>query len=213
MSLDYGKRAMSLVEQMRVADDIEVGTFGKWAVTKFKVGENDMMRQLGTAYRTGRYTPPGGYAVLHRDRTLVMSDTPDELNDLWTPMHMAMRDDTRSVLIHGLGLGCFVKGLVSLDHIESIEIVEIDDELIDGMPKLAPWLNDPRVTIYHDDAYTRQWPVGQKWDVVWHDIWDDLGTDNLATGYARLNRRFGNRARWQGAWGQWFLQSMRARGY
>lgn len=216
---------MSVTSTMRVADDIETGRFGKWLVEKQTVTKADEIAQMGNRYRTGRWTPPGTYAGLQRistythrngeereSQTLVMSDAPDELRDLWEPMSRASHDDVRSVLIHGLGLGCFVKGLVSLPHIQSIQIVEIDAELIEGMPKLAPWLRDPRVSIIEGDAYTKEWPVGSHWDIVWHDIWDDLSTDNLSEGYARLNRRFGSRSIWQGAWGQGFLQYQRERG-
>ena len=203
----------SLIDTMRVADDIELGTLGKWEVEKRTVTVADVTAQVGTMYSTGRYTPEGTYAGLQRSklgwgRTLVMSDAPDELRDLFEPIYQAAHDHVRTILIHGMGLGCFVKGLVELDHIESIDIVEIDEELIELMPPLASWLRDPRVTIYHDDAYTRRWPVGSRWDVVWHDVWDDLDTENLSDGYAKLNRRFGGRAEWQGAWGQDFLERM-----
>ncbi len=213
-------RHRNLVATMRVADDIEVGTLGKWEVEKHTVTAADVTQQVGSMYSTGRYTPAGTYAGLQRSRvgfldhisrTLVMSDAPDELRDLFEPIYRASLGDVRTVLIHGLGLGCFVKGLTSFDHIESIDIVEIDEELIELMPPLASWLRDPRVTIHHDDAYTRKWPVGSHWDVVWHDLWDDLDVDNLSTGYAKLNRRFGGRSGWQGAWGQDFLERMRDR--
>lgn len=214
----------NLLDRMRVADEILTGTLGKWEVEKRTITQAEEVGQLGTLYATGRSTPAGAYAGLFRlgepkflgkaladlrPRTLVMSDTPDEMRDLIEPIYQASLPETRTALVHGLGIGCFVKGLVSFDHIESIDVVEIDEELIELMPTLAPWLRDPRVTIRRGDAYTYEWPVGTRWDVVWHDVWDTLDTDNLSEGYARLNRRFGSRAGWQGAWGQAYLQRMR----
>lgn len=69
-----------------------------------------------------------------------------------------------------------------------------------------------RITIHHADAYemTSRWPKGTWWDVAWHDIWPTLDCDNLAD-YARLNRSYGRRVGWQGAWAQELLVAERRR--
>lgn len=60
-----------------------------------------------------------------------------------------------------------------------------------------------------DDAFTWKPAKGQKWDVIWHDIWISLCEDNLKE-MATLHRRFGRRARiWQGSWGKELLQRRR----
>ena len=147
------------------------------------------------------------YTRLVRDRTLVMSDTPDEIRDHVGPFYRAKG----RVLINGLGLGCLLKGILMNDEVTHVDVVEIDEDIVELMRVSAPWISDPRVTIHIADALTMKWPPNTQWDVVWHDIWDDLNTDDLSTSRAKLHRMYGRRAGWQGAWGQGWLQDRRRR--
>lgn len=53
--------------------------------------------------------------------------------------------------------------------------------------------------IHQDNAYTIKWPPNTRWDVAWHDIWNDISTGN---DFTRLHRRYGGRVRWQASWGR-----------
>lgn len=141
----------------------------------------------------GRYAPPGLWTMLMIDgQGLVMSDTPDEYHD-----HFDLFMQARGrVLVHGLGLACAVRVLLTKPEVDSIDVVEINRNVIDHV---GPTLDDPRVTIHHDDALTARWPRGARWDVVWHDIWPAISADNAET-MGRLHRRFGGRCEWQGSW-------------
>ena len=162
---------------------------------------------------SGRYVPPGKYTgLIHERRGIVMSDTPDEMNDHFEPFYKAKTRGGR-VLINGLGLGMVLKGILSLPNVEHVDVVEIDEDVIAlCSPPFVKMAGD-RLTIHHDDAFTKQWPKGTRWSVAWHDVWDVLNVDNLSNEddafpgtYAKLNRRYGRRVDWQGAWGQDLLK-------
>jgi hypothetical protein len=90
--------------------------------------------------------------------------------------------------------------------------------ILDLMDKT--FVND-RVAIHHGDAFTYSWPTGVRWDIAWHDVWDELSVDNLSQSQvdkdagdpdhsiARLMRRYARRVTWQGAWGHDFLRYQR----
>jgi hypothetical protein len=42
-------------------------------------------------------------------------------------------------------------------------------------------------------------PKGVRYDAAWHDVWDDICTDNLV-GMRKLHRKYGKRCGWQGSW-------------
>jgi spermidine synthase len=118
--------------------------------------------------------------------------------DLYALKYMVMRPPVERVIINGLGLGCALRGVLSYPHVRHVDVVEVSQPLVDLMVTLAPWVSDPRVVLHVDDAYTKPWPPGTRWDVAWHDIWDDITTDN---DYATLHRRYGRRVTEQGSWG------------
>jgi hypothetical protein len=179
-------------------------------VSTFEVGRDDL-ENLRLAMQPGnRGCQPGTYRRLDVDGRLWMSDTSAELRDHYSPV-IQMEQTDGPVLIHGLGMGLVTAAAIRVGR--DVEVVEIDQRVIDCM---GGWLSTlaahhgVQLTIHHDDAYTRKWPVGQEWAVVWHDIWADLCEDNLAE-MATLHRRFGRRCQWQGSWGKTLLQVERDR--
>lgn len=175
-------------------------------VQRFTVTEADYKRTIW-GY-PGRSCPPGTYTKLVIDGELWMSDTPAEYYDHSEAVRRIQKPETKRVLINGLGIGMVVKAAVDSPHVEHIDVVELDKRVIE---LIGPHYSaDPRVTIHHADAYTIQWPKGMRWDVVWHDIWVELNTDNLDQ-MATLHRRYGRRAAWQGSWGKEFLRYQRQR--
>lgn len=134
---------------------------------------------------------------------LWMSDTPDEYRD-----HVAAILKARGkVLIHGLGLGCYLSAILTKPEVSSVDVVERDGDVI---ALVGPYFaGDSRVTIYHDDCFLKRWPKGSRWDVVWHDVWESKCTDDLAA-HSKLLCAFGRRATWQGAWAHDYLTWRRA---
>lgn len=202
-------------------DSLTPGETEHWRLEHFTVGEGHRLSMFMSAFHAGGrgQTPEGEYTRLVRKtsygETIVMSDTRDELNDLQT---LFWADPKGRVLVNGLGMGCVVRGLLSYPEVTSIDVVELDPEVI---ALVGSQFTDPRVHIHEGDAFTYQWPVGITWDFAWHDVWDDLSGDNLSNEntarpgtYAKLNRRYARRTGWQGAWGQSWLRAMaRREGY
>lgn len=172
-------------------------------VVKFEIDEaQSRFAGLRAAIGFGRGAiRPGTYTKVLIDGKLWMSDTPDEKRDHSQVFYEAQRRGGR-VLINGLGAGMVLGAMLKLNDVEHIDVVENDERII---RLIGPHYADPRVTIHHDDAYDIQWPVGTRWNVVWHDIWLDLTSDNLE-GMHKLHRKYGRRADWQASWGREFLE-------
>jgi spermidine synthase len=125
-----------------------------------------------------------------------MSDTPAEIRDHWT----LFRNARGRVLVHGLGLGMAVRGLLLDSEVEHVLVIEKDPDVIAYIaPQLEARFGTARWTVRQDDALTWKPEKGARWDVVWHDIWPSITSDNLDS-MATLHRRFGARCDWQGSW-------------
>lgn len=169
---------------------------GDWSIER-KTVEDDHLGKL-RSYLGHRYTPAGTYVGLRHGRTLVMSDVPDEMHDHAEPYFEARRRGGR-VLIHGLGLGMVLKAVLSLPNVEHVDVVELAPEVIRLVGPHFAEAAAGRLTIHEGDCFQMRWPVGSRWQVVWHDIWNTICEDNLPE-MARLHRSFGRRADWQGSW-------------
>lgn len=123
---------------------------------------------------------------------MIMSDTPDELRDF----QMAVLRAKGHILINGLGLGCVVTACLRKPEVETATVIEIDSDVI---ALVGSHFTDDRLTIINADAFQYQPPKGQRYQMVWHDIWDSICSDNLPQMH-RLHRKYGRRADWQGSW-------------
>lgn len=161
---------------------------GPWKIERFTTDRMDWH----SAAR-GRAVPVGEtYTKVTRNGYLVMSDTPAEQLD-----HVsAVRRATGSCLLNGLGIGMILKNILLKPEVTDVTVIELSQDLIDIV---APHYADPRVTIVCSDALTYQPPKGKKYQMVWHDIWDSICSDNL-DGMKRLHRKYGRRTEWQGSW-------------
>lgn len=125
---------------------------------------------------------------------LWMSDSCDEFHDCLGAIYSA----TGRVLVHGLGLGSYLHCILSKPDVTHIDVVENSQDIIDLIsPHFAK--HNGRLTIHHDDAFTRKWPRGTRWNYVWHDIWATICTGDLAA-HTTLLRKFANRTDNQGCW-------------
>lgn len=199
--------AANLYDAMTI--DLPEGELDGLRVERFTIEPNDI-HNLRLAIREGRGTRPGTYTRLMLKGRLWMSDTDAEKQDHLPALWEMQRTKARRVLINGLGLGMVLKAALTFDHVEHVDVVEIDQRVVTLIGK--HYAQDPRVHVHHADAYeqARRWPAGTRWDVAWSDIWPDLCTDNLAD-MARLRRSYGRRATWHECWGRELLISHRAR--
>jgi hypothetical protein len=175
------------------------GESGEWRVERFEVSEDaSMFFNLRQSFKLGsRTVTPGSYTRLVRGNTIVMSDTPAEVRDHWELFARVRLESTKRVLMHGLGLGMALQEVLRQPHVEQVDVVEISEDVI---RLVGPhYRTDPRLVLHHGDALTYRFPRNTRWDVVWHDIWDNICVDNLPQ-VTHLKRRYGTRCDVQFAW-------------
>jgi hypothetical protein len=172
-------------------------------VEKFTVTGHDL-KDLFYALQ-GRRCDPGEYTKLYDasgPKSIIwMSDTTAERRDHLMPVRMMHVLEAKRVLINGLGLGMVLQAALSYEHVEHVDVVEIDERVI---KLVGPhYTKDPRVRIIHNDAYeqTKSWPKNTRWDVGWSDIWP-TGDPKNSPGMTRLNRSYGQRCDWHSCWAQ-----------
>lgn len=204
---------MDLFDEMTVT--VPESFCGDTAIRRFTVQAANTFRTFSNSYGArGRGLNPGDvYTGLYRRGELWMSDTPDEKRDHADALYYAGQLRAARVLINGLGLGMVLGGLLAMDHVAHIDVVEIDAEVISlvaGHYQDAATAAGKTVTVHQGDACSIAWPPGTRWDIAWHDIWPDLCTTNLEQ-MATLHRRYGRRVRWQGSWGKELLLHHRRR--
>lgn len=178
------------------------GRQGPWVVERFAVTTDGAA--LASFQSPRRSIPPGTYTRLRRTGGFGptgMSDTPAEYRD-HSRLFMAAEDSPEGakVLIHGLGLGCALAVVASMPHVVSVTVVEKDPDVVALVwPHHEAQPYTDKLALVLDDALTWEPPKGARWDVVWHDIWPAITSDNLDA-MRRLHRRFGRRSDWQGSW-------------
>lgn len=158
------------------------------------------MERDGRGCETGWYTRLLDKNEKDGDRARIwMSDTTAERKDHKEAIAHIQLSKARRVLINGLGLGMVLQAALSYDHVEQVDVVEVDDRVV---KLIGPhYLKDPRVKIHQYDAYhmTSIWPKGTRWDVAWSDIWPTISSDNLG-GMDRLHAYYRRRSGWHGMW-------------
>ena len=185
MTTNHGKAAAMILNQV-----------GDYQIEEFTVSAQDASWQMVRAMNPssmGRFTPAGTYMRLMRGGQCVMSNTPDEIHD-----HSSFIRRARGyVLINGLGIGMCLDAVLAKPEVWNVRVIEIAPEVIQLVG--SKYENDLRVCIVQADALEYKPRRGERFDVVWHDIWDDICADNLPDMKA-LHRKYGRRCEWQGSW-------------
>lgn len=170
------------------------GISGDWRVESFEVTKQDeafTRLRAAVTHRWTEFVAAGRYKRLMRDRTVVMSNTPMEVE---THAEIIQRAKGH-VLLNGLGLGVVLTAILSKPDILSVTVVENSPDVI---KLVAPtFAKDVRVEIVQADAFAFK-PVAT-FNAVWHDIWDAICHDNL-DGMRKLHRKYAKRTEWQGSW-------------
>ncbi len=180
---------------MKIDINVPDGISGVWKVESFTVSKKDAeFASIRSIFQSGRGSlPPGDYKKLTRNGHMIMSNTPDEIRDFSSFAYRAHGH----ILINGLGIGVLVSALLKKDEVKSIMIIEKSEDVI----KLSgpTYLIDERVTIYNADCFDYVPPLGVRYNYVWHDIWDDITSDNLPEMH-KLHRKYGRRCDYQESW-------------
>lgn len=180
---------------MQIEINVPDGISGEWKVESFTVSKDDSdFMSIRSIFQNGRGSLPlGTYKKLTRNGQLIMSNTPDEIRDFSYFAYCANGD----ILINGLGIGVLVKALIEKEDVKSITIIEKSKDVI----KLSgpTYSEDKRVTIINADAFEYNPPLGIRFNYVWHDIWDNIESDNLPEMH-KLHRKYGRKADYQESW-------------
>jgi len=183
---------------------VPVGNSGEWSVERFTVSLEDekfgRLRSVISFGSRGRYVPAGTYTKLTRRGALVMSDTPDEIGDHLEAVYRAHGN----ILINGLGLGIVLDLCLQKPEVQSATVIEASSDVMKLVGGFYLKKYPLRLTILCEDAFSHSVAKGTKYQMVWHDIWDDICTDNLPDMH-RLHRKYGRVSEWQGSWGRELL--------
>ncbi len=181
------------LDAARVPDSLEPQEFGLWTIQRVRADES-IMGELGWLGSRPHYTLLRRLteATLHHAGEIVMEDSLRELRR-HLPIWLAARG---RVLVSGLGLGCVVRGLLASPAVEHVDVIELDDKVIKVVG--AEFSRNTRVTLWHGDALTIEWPEEKRWDYAWHDIWCE--GSGLQILHMELMKRYSPRCTMQGAW-------------
>ncbi len=191
---------------MKIDIKVPNGKRGNVVIEDFEVTESaakfENMRAIFNS--CCRPIDAGKYKRLMIDGHIMMSNTPAEISDHLNFIHMALQRGG-NILINGLGLGVCLQAIVEFDNIDRIDVVEISEDVIELVgPTFAKYKN---VHIHHADAFDFKAPKGLNYNLVWHDIWQDITADNVPE-MTKLHRRYGNRTDWQGSWAKELCRRM-----
>lgn len=180
--------------------NVPEGREGKWRVERVVVSEeNAKFSALRSMVKgSGRCVPEGTYTRLIYSGifdTTVMSDTPNEIRDHLIPIRKALGH----CLINGLGLGVVLQGMLENPDVEHVTVIGLSPEVIKLVGTHYQDIYGERLTIIQADALEYKPPKGERYDVVWHDIWGNICTDNLPAMH-KPHRKYGQRCGWQGSW-------------
>lgn len=177
--------------------DVPGGKSGDWEVARFESAAEDIaLFNLREGWSSRRFMKPGTYTHLTHHGQIIISDTPAELSDLKV---LTRHVSEGHVLVNGLGLGIVVQAILDLPAVEHLTVVEKSTDVISLVAQ--HWLDryGDRLNIVCADAFDWKPPKGQRYQTVWHDIWDAICADNLE-GIHKLHRKYGRRCDWQGSW-------------
>lgn len=187
----------NLLQACRAPQWLAPQSFGLWEIVRQEIPE--ALRASGLPY-----FPEDDWldmtvlcrttvATLHEAHgETVMEDSRRELSR-HLPILLAAKG---RVLVTGLGLGCVVRGLLSVPEVEHIDVVELDRGILDH---IGAEFYGERVTLYHDDALA--FPVnGRRWDFAWHDLWCEGRSAELCRLHLKVMHRFRKSCGRQGAW-------------
>lgn len=177
---------------MKIEINVPNGKSNDWEVDEFTVGD-DEITQCISMMKTGRGVEAGTYKRLKRGGTTVMSNTPDEILDFV----YEFRGVKGKVLINGLGLGVTVKYLLDNPEVTEVIVIEKSKDVIDLVAD--SYRKDERFKVINADCFEYSPPKGEKYNFVWHDIWDYITSDNLEE-MKKLHRKYGRRTESQASW-------------
>lgn len=121
----------------------------------------------------GRFLTLDGYMMLTEKDEFIY-------HEMIVHVPMAVHPNIKKVLVIGAGDGGVIRELTRYNHVEHIDMVEIDPGVVEVcrayLPKTAgPWLEDPRVHIHYEDGLKFVRTCEDAYDLIIVDSTDPFG--------------------------------------
>ena len=120
----------------------------------------------------GRFLTLDGYMMLTEKDEFIY-------HEMITHVPMAVHPDPKNILVIGAGDGGVIRELTRYNSVESIDLVEIDELVVEVskeyLPTTACRLNDERVHIYYEDGVKYIRRCEDKYDIIIVDSTDPFG--------------------------------------
>lgn len=118
--------------------------------------------------------------ILTLDGYLMVTEKDEYIyHEMITHIPMAVNPDIKNVLVIGAGDGGTIRELTRYDHIENIDMVEIDEKVVEicreYLPQTASRLSDPRVNIFYQDGLRFVRNKENEYDLIIVDSTDPFG--------------------------------------
>lgn len=176
-----------------------------WKLEKFEVKNDDLLY----AFRSG--VDPDNYIRLMHDGKLVMSDTDMEKRTNAEFCSKAHGD----VLIGGLGIGLIVLAIQDKPEVNSITILECNQDVIDLVATQLPLNN--KVKIVNADVFTWKPDKGIRYDTIYMDIWPLISKEIYQKEMRVLKKKFArylkskdlNPNRFNKCWAEYYAKTER----
>ena len=165
----------SIKEGTYFLGNIEYLPYQSFAYNDALVLENDYYREIS---RIGYLDHKFPFSAIIKDNVIWMSNTPNET----LTMQSSIEKSHGKVITFGLGLGYYPFMCSLKDNVESITIIEYDENIINLFKKhlLPLFPNKEKINIIHADAfeYLKENNINEIFDFAFMDIWHD-GEDGL----------------------------------
>ena len=169
------------------------GNSGDWSIQKFTVTKEQA--SFFNIRNPLRPIEAGVYTRLSFKGQTVMSDTSAEMCDHFGVISLARG----RVLLNGLGIGMVLQACCLKPEVAHVTVNEISEDVIKLVAPHYLQMFPDKVTINHADALTWKPNNGDKFDIIWHDIWNGICADNYEQ-MKKLHLRYRHWGKWQGSW-------------
>lgn len=197
------------LDAKRIDVGTPLGVSGEWAVEAFSINEQEADHYNAVMDTMGKLlfkVQPGDYKrLMHRERGVVMSNTPMEV----ATNTEFLRKAYGNVLVNGLGVGMVLEALMANTRVDKVTVVEISEDVIAlTAGHFATYIQAGKLVIIRADCLERKPGPNEVYDFVWHDIWDTISDNNLEE-MELLKNRFAPIAWWQGCWAEKECEDMK----
>lgn len=165
----------SIEDKKYFLGNIKYYPYQSFAYDDALVLEDDYYREIS---RIGYLDHEISFSAIMKDNVIWMSNTPNEIST----MKDAIERSHGKVITFGLGLGYYPFMCSLKDNVESITIIEFDENIIKLFKKhlLPLFPNKEKINIIRADAfeYLKENDINDIFDFAFMDIWHD-GADGL----------------------------------